>query len=151
MDNVNDVADAVQLIFEVVTREFTAALPAMPAGRWVGLTADARARLSLDSHAQVQRLSRILDGMQASIDSVEAAEALPAELDAAIAAAHADAARRTELNARLRALLAELHAHAAHDTAAADAAATSAATRAAAAAPAAGAADAMLVDAEAPA
>ena len=124
------IVDAVQARFELITREFTAALPAAgsPAAArgWVGLDADGRARLSAASLAQAQRLARALDELQAGLmladdagGSGAASEALPAEVDAALAAATADVARRRAVNARLRALLDELLAREAEDDAAA--------------------------------
>ena len=112
------VVDATQALFELITREFTAALPAAGTAAavrgWVGLSADARARLSSASLSQAQRLARALDSLQAGAAAAGdgaagvASEALSAEIDAALVAATEDLARRRAVNARLCALLGEL-------------------------------------------
>ena len=119
----NGAIDAVQGIFELVTAEFTAAAAAIPAGGvWTGLSAEARGRLALGVAGPGARLGRLLDGLQAELDSVAGSETSAADMAAATAAATADAARQRAVNAALRALL---------DEAAAAAAAASAATAAA--------------------
>lgn len=111
------VVDATQALFELITREFTAALPAESTAashEWVGLSADARARLSTVSLSQAQRLARALDVLQDTSASAggdaggAASDALPAEVNGSLAAASEDLARRRAVNERLRALLGEL-------------------------------------------
>ena len=114
------VVDAVQAIFELITREFIAALPApgsLEASRgWVGLDPEARGRLAAASLVHAQRLARALDELQVTlVQAPGVSEVLPVELAAALAATRAEVARRRATNHRLRELLADLRALEADD------------------------------------
>jgi len=107
MDEASEIVEAVQVIFDVVSREFIAAAPSMEAGRWTGLDADARARLAQESHKQVERLALLFEAAQQRIDAVDRVGTTPRELEAAKATAGELLAQRRELNARLERLVAE--------------------------------------------
>jgi isopropylmalate/homocitrate/citramalate synthase len=110
MEEANEIVETVQNIFDIVSREFNAAVPGMTAGQWIGLDADARARLALQSRKQVDRLKAVFDRVQCDIDAVECGEIPAAEIAAATSAVHAEVARRRATNDSLRALLRDAQA-----------------------------------------
>lgn len=105
MEEADEIVGAVTSIFDVVTREFTAAAAGMEPGRWIGLDADGRARLALESHSQVDKLTAVFDRVQCAIDAVPHGERTAAELAAAEAAVRADVAARRATNDALAALV----------------------------------------------
>ena len=104
-DDGNEIVETVQNIFEIVTREFSAAAAGMQPGRWVGLDADGRARLAGESRAQMDRLKAIFDRVQCAIDSTACGDSTAAEVDAATAHVRASLAQRRAVNEKLRGLL----------------------------------------------
>lgn len=105
MEEADEIVGAVTSIFDVVTREFTGAASGMEPGRWIGLDADGRARLAIESRSQVDKLTALFDSVQCAIDAVPQGERTAAELAAAEAAIRADTAERRATNDALAALV----------------------------------------------
>lgn len=105
MEEADEIVGAVTSIFDVVTREFTSAAAGMEPGRWIGLDADGRARLAIESRSQVDKLTALFDRVQCAIDAVPQGERTAAELAAAEAAIRADTAARRTTNDALAALV----------------------------------------------
>jgi hypothetical protein len=123
----NDIVESVQNIFDTVTREFNAALEerkqqlakdeekraktgSSAAPRrldWVGLDADGRARLAIESRKQVDRLKDIFDRVQEKIDRTDCGEYTAQEVQQAHLAVQAEIERRKRINAKLEALTKE--------------------------------------------
>ena len=99
----DDVVSAVQSLVEVVQAEFIAACHDMGEGRWHGLGADARARVTRKAREEVKRLTSALDRVQSHIDALPDGDLSPADLAAGVAALEDEERRMRNAAAVLRA------------------------------------------------
>lgn len=107
MEEADDIATSVQSIFELVQVEFAQAAATMDPGKWTGLDADARARLTKHCREEVNKLRDVFLRVQATIDAVPGCDRTASEIDEEAAELEALRAREAATNALLRSLIAE--------------------------------------------
>jgi uncharacterized small protein (DUF1192 family) len=101
----DDILAAVQAIIEMAQADFVAAAAGMDAGRWHGLDADTRGRLSRKAREEVKRLTALFACIRAEIDATPGAALSPAELERRIAERRAELERLQATERALDAML----------------------------------------------